>query len=132
MQAAVADTHSLIWMASAPERLGRRASRFLARAARGECLVYVPSVALVEIGEAMWRGRFEPQGGLDAWQERLFSNPAFQPASLTVAMAIRAHGLHAIPERTNRLLAATALELECPLITHDAEIAASGEVATLW
>lgn len=132
MQSAVADSHCLIWMTAAPARLGRHASKFLARAARGETLVFVPALVLVEIAEAVWRGRFEPQAGWSRWQEQLLANPSFQPASLTATIALRAHSLYAIPARGDRLLAATALELGCPLITRDPVIAASGLVATLW
>lgn len=49
-----------------------------------------------------------------------------------MAMALRARELFAIPERGDRLMAATALELNCPLITRDAAIASSGLVRTIW
>lgn len=51
---------------------------------------------------------------------------------LTRAMAVRAHSLYAIPERGDRLLAATALELDCPLLTRDPAIRASRLVRTIW
>jgi len=46
--------------------------------------------------------------------------------------AVRAHELHAIPERGDRRIAATALELGYPLVTRDAEIAAVIGTEQLW
>lgn len=43
-----------------------------------------------------------------------------------------ADGLHPISERADRLIAATALHLECPLITRDQEVATVAGLTTLW
>jgi hypothetical protein len=43
-----------------------------------------------------------------------------------------AHNLFAIPERGDRLIAATAVALDVPLITRDPEMAACANVALLW
>lgn len=42
------------------------------------------------------------------------------------------HQLFEIPERGDRLLAATAMALELPLMTRDPEIAACAGVALVW
>ncbi|MGH9418253.1 MAG: hypothetical protein ACRD01_16660, partial [Terriglobales bacterium] len=39
---------------------------------------------------------------------------------------------YAIRDRMDRVIAATAAELECPLLTRDAAIVASGLVRTIW
>jgi PIN domain nuclease of toxin-antitoxin system len=62
----------------------------------------------------------------------VLSNPAYQLVELSLPVVRRSQELYAIPERSDRLLAATAIELECPLITRDARITASGLVPTLW
>jgi predicted nucleic acid-binding protein len=43
-----------------------------------------------------------------------------------------AEGLYNIPERGDRLIAATAVHLGCPLLTNDPAITRSPTVATLW
>lgn len=132
MNVAVADTHALIWLHSDSRKLGSAARRAFAEAERSQFLVYVPSLVLVEISEAIRGGRLHLQESFDDWLNGLFRNSCYQPVDLTEAMARRSHALYAIPERGDRLLAATALELDCPLITSDTQIAASGLVATLW
>ena len=49
-----------------------------------------------------------------------------------IAIVLRAHTLYAIPERGDRLIAATAAELDCPLITRDPEIARAAGVDLIW
>ena len=51
---------------------------------------------------------------------------------LTAAIVLRSQELYAIPERGDRLVAATAAELDCPLITRDPEIAAAAGVEVIW
>jgi PIN domain nuclease of toxin-antitoxin system len=129
---AVTDTHALIWMASDERRVGGRARQLFASASAGEAQLFVPTLALVEIGEAVHRGRFSPAAGFDEWVRELLSAPGFRAVDLTLAIVRRANGLYAIPERGDRLLVATALELGCPLISRDRTIAASGLVAIIW
>ena len=70
---------------------------------------------------------------LDAFVGRLESTPArYLVVPFTAAMAVRAHDLPAIPERGDRLIAATALELGYPLVTRDPEIAAAIGADQLW
>jgi predicted nucleic acid-binding protein len=45
---------------------------------------------------------------------------------------LRADGLYEIPERGDRLIAATAAELDVPLITRDREIGRASGVAVVW
>jgi predicted nucleic acid-binding protein len=54
---AVTDTHALIWAATGNlKRLGKAARRIFERAGEGQCSIYIPSIALVELGEACHRG----------------------------------------------------------------------------
>lgn len=45
---------------------------------------------------------------------------------------LEAEGLYGIPERGDRLIAATASSLECPLITNDSDVGRVAGVATIW
>jgi predicted nucleic acid-binding protein len=44
----------------------------------------------------------------------------------------RSHDLFAIPERGDRLIAATAMELGVPLVTRDPQIAKAADVDVIW
>lgn len=132
MRIATADTHALIWLHTDDRRLGRAAAAIFAEADRREALIFVPTIALVEISESLHHGRIRLDRGFDAWVDGVLSNPAYQLVELSLPVVRRSQELYAIPERSDRLLAATAIELECPLITRDARITASGLVPTLW
>ena len=130
---AVIDTHALIWgVTGQKRRLGRNAARFLERADAGKATVYVPTLSLVELGDAVHRGAITLDGGLDAWLTRLLASGRYVAADLTVEIVRRAESLRMIPERSDRLIAATALELDCPLITRDPKIAAASGLDLIW
>ncbi len=127
------DTHALLWaVTSQRRRLGRAARRFIERADRGQASICVPTTALIELGEAHWRGAIRLQGGFDGWVDGMLSSGRFHAADLTVAVVRRAQTLYDIPERGDRLIAATAVELDLPLITRDPEIAETAGVTAIW
>ena len=131
--AAVADAHALVWYAMGPgRRLGRAARRHFARAERGQAIVYVPAVVLVEIAEAMRRGALRYNGGFSRWARALIASGRFVAADLTVEIIFEAEGLYALPERGDRLIAATAVSLQCPLITADPAFVRVPALTTIW
>jgi PIN domain nuclease of toxin-antitoxin system len=134
MDAAVCDAHALIWAASGhPKRLGRRARRFLEEVDDGKRRLIIPSIALVEIGEAVHRARVRfPGRTFTEWMAELSASPVHEIAPLTAAVVIAADQLHAIQERGDRLIAATALTLGLPLITRDPAIAEVAAVPLIW
>jgi PIN domain nuclease of toxin-antitoxin system len=130
---AVTDTHALIWaLTGHRNHLGRRARRVFDAAEAGHAAIYVPVIVLVELGEAVRKGTVSLEGGFERWARALFASGRYHPADLTVPIVVRAQSLVAIPERSDRLIAATAVELECPLITRDEEIAGVLGVEVIW
>lgn len=130
---AVTDAHALIWYAIGPGRkLGRAARALLARAERGQATIYVPALVLVEIAEAFRRGVLRHDGGFTRWAKQLLASGRFVAADLTPAVVLEAEALYAIPERGDRLIAATAVQLDCPLITTDPAFARIASLATIW
>ena len=130
---AVTDSHALIWYAMGPgRRLGRAARELFARAERGEATIYVPTFVLVEVAEAIRRGGLRFDGGFSKWARALLASGRFVAADLTADVVREADGLYAIRERGDRLIAATAVHLECPLITRDSDLARVPSLATIW
>ena len=130
---AVVDTHALIWFAlGRRKRLGRRALAFLDRVEAGDAAAWVPALVLVEVLEAAHRGVIRLAGGSEAWVQCLVSSGSWFVADLTADVALGADSLYGIPERGDRLIAATAVHLDLPLVTRDPAIARAAGVARLW
>ena len=131
---AVVDTHALIWWIDGrTKQLGRRARTFLERVDDGAAVACVPSISLVEMGEAIHRGVLTLDEPFDTFVARLDGTPSrYQVVPLTAAIVACAHGLYAIAERGDRLIAATARELGYSLVTRDAAIAAAIGAEQLW
>lgn len=130
---AVVDTHALLWAATGQKkRVGRRALRLFERADRGEASLWVPTTVLVEVGEAVRKGVVRFEGGFDAWVEAMLSTGRYLAADLTVAIVRRAQELYSIPERGDRLIAATAAVMDLPLVTRDPKIAEAAGVDVIW
>jgi PIN domain nuclease of toxin-antitoxin system len=133
MSVAATDTHALIWYAMGPHRkLGRRALKLFERAERGRATIFVPVLVLVEVAEAIRRRAIRCDEGFVRWAERLLASGHFLAADLTPGIVLEAEALYIVPERGDRLIAATAAHLGCPLITSDPTIRRVPALATIW
>jgi len=133
IEIAVTDTHALLWYARGLRRkLGPVARKIFDDADHGRAVIYVPVQVLVEAGEAIRDGEMRFEDTLTSWAAKLFSSPHFFPVDLTVEIVLRAEELYTIPERGDRLIAATAAHLGYPLITRDPEIASAAGVEVVW
>lgn len=133
MSVAVTDSQALIWYAMGPARkLGRKARTLFERAERRQAVIYVPVVVLVEVAEAIRRGSVRCEPGFARWTSRLLASGGFIAADLTTQIVLEAEGLCGIPERGDRLIAATAAFFACPLLTNDPEIARVTGLTTIW
>jgi PIN domain nuclease of toxin-antitoxin system len=129
---AVCDTHALVWHALARrQKLGRAGRDLFERADAGKASIAIPVLAVVELLEGTRKGAITFPEGPGEWLRALTSSGGYFVAELTAEIALVAHRLYAIRERGDRLLAATAIHLGCPLITRDPAIAAVG-VEVLW
>jgi PIN domain nuclease of toxin-antitoxin system len=133
MSVAVTDTHALIWFALGPSRrLGRHARALFERAERRQATIFVPVLVLVELSEAIRRGTVRCEAGFSRWSAELLASGGFIAADLTKDAVFEAERLYGISERGDRLIAATAAALGCPLITSDSQMTRHAGVTTIW
>jgi PIN domain nuclease of toxin-antitoxin system len=130
--AAVADTHALVFHASASSRLGERARRHFAACEDREAIVWVPAPVIWEISLLARAGRINLRRSVRTFFDDLFSNPAYQPLPITAAHVYDADELRFARDPFDALIVAAARGLGLPLITRDTEIAKSGTVRTIW
>jgi PIN domain nuclease of toxin-antitoxin system len=131
---ALLDTHALVWwLAGRVRSLGRDARSFVERVDAGEAVAHIPTMALVELSEAIRRGVFTLGEPFDVFVQRLEHTPSrYRVVPLDAAVVARSHELFAIPERGDRLIAATAQHLGLPLVTRDPEIARVMRGEVIW
>ncbi len=130
----VTDTHGLIWYLEDDPRLGPAANTAFAECDRGEAIVHVPTICLVEIIYLQEKGRIplDLKTRLDA-ELRAGGGSGLVLAALTaeVAATVSRVARTDVPDMPDRIIAATALHLSLPLISKDRRIVLS-TVATVW
>lgn len=127
----VADTHAFVlWLSD--RRIGRDATRVFERAAQGIDGIILPTIALFEIASLIERGKFQPPLPWRHWLQALGNTPGLTVEPLHLEDVSIAHGLANLIDPFDRMIAATALRFECPLLTMDERIASSRVVPVVW
>lgn len=132
LEAAVTDTHPLIFHAAGGGRLGPKAARLFERCERREAILYVPSAVIWECSLLARVTRINLHRSVRAFFDDLFSNPAYQPLDLTAEHVFVADGLRFTRDPFDALVVSAAQALGLPLVTRDGEIRASGVVRVVW
>jgi PIN domain nuclease of toxin-antitoxin system len=131
-EAAVTDTHALVFHAAGGDKLGPRAAAMFSRCERRKAIIYVPAVVMWECGLLARVSRINLRRTLRAFFDDLFSNPAYQPLDVTPEQVFAAGDLTFMRDPFDALICASARTLGMPLITRDAQIRASGAVKVIW
>jgi PIN domain nuclease of toxin-antitoxin system len=132
VDAAVTDTHALLYHAAASPRLGRKAGAHFTRAEERRALVYVPAAVIWEVGLLARAGRFNLRRSVRDFFADVFSNPAYQPYDLTPAQIFDADDLMINRDPFDALICAAARDLGLPLMTRDTDIGRSAAVRVIW
>jgi PIN domain nuclease of toxin-antitoxin system len=129
---AVADTHALLFHASASRALGRAAAAHFDACERQEALLYVPMAVIWEVSLLARASRINLRRPVQAFFDDLFSNPAYHPCDLTAAQVYLADELRFTRDPFDALIVAAARTQALPLVTRDRDIRASGAVHVIW
>lgn len=123
------DTHALLWAMSEPERLGGEAREIL-RSARREDLL-LSDLSLLEVSMLSAKGRIACSDGVFAMLRAIEGK--VQVVAVNAGIATRAMSLP-LPQGDpfDRVIVATAIELQLPVCTRDRRIVNSGLVRVIW
>jgi PIN domain nuclease of toxin-antitoxin system len=129
----VTDTHALIWYLEASPRLSETAKQIFEACDRGQVIIYVPTICLVEMIYLAEKGRIPAPLVEQFIHALLQGETGLVPMSLTeeVAIALPRIPRAQVPDLPDRIIAATALVLGLPLMSRDRQILLS-EVETIW
>ena len=131
-EAAVTDTHPLVFHAAGGRGLGSRAATFYRRCEERRAILYVPTAVVWECSLLARAARINLHRPVRAFFEDLFSNPAYQPLDLTSEQVYLADTARPNDDPFDALICAAARHLELPLLTRDGDIRDSGLVRTVW
>jgi PIN domain nuclease of toxin-antitoxin system len=124
------DTHVLVWSESLVERLGPETRALLLDPTH---TLLVSPVTALELSRLISLSRLNLRKPLADWLSAARRNLDFREVALTHAMAIKSYQLpgsfHKDP--ADRMLVATARELDCSLVTADELILEYPNVATI-
>jgi PIN domain nuclease of toxin-antitoxin system len=125
------DTHTLIWLRAEPVKLSARASEAIRTARLGEGLA-ISAISLWELAWIATHGRLSFTGTVDSFVERITASIAIRP--ITAKIAVLANQLPSTfpGDPSDRLIAATALDEGCVLVTKDRSIRNFQQIKTIW
>ncbi len=134
MRAYVTDTHALLWHLLQSNRLSPNAASIFKNTDEGNGQIYIPTIVLVEIVYLSEKVKI-PLNTINRVID-LLDAPAvnYQIAQLALPTV---HALcrvprQMIPDMPDRVITATAMELDLPLITKDTKIKKAGIVDVVW
>jgi PIN domain nuclease of toxin-antitoxin system len=126
----VLDTHVWIWWASDQSRLSAPALRAIKRA---KSVRAVAAISTWEIAMLVAKGRIELDRDALGWIQDALALDKVDLVPLTPSIAVRSSQLglaHGDP--ADRLIAATAVELACPLVTRDERLHGVPGLTAVW
>ena len=118
------DTHVWIWSAEADaRRVGRRARQLLSRAGADDHIRISPATVF-EVTALHAAGRLRLALPVEQWIRRALESPGVRIAELSPAIAIDAGSIPraALADPMDRLLVATARQLDATFLTSDTRI----------
>ena len=125
----VIDTHALFWHLVAPERLSPKAQHVFELAYQGGAILILSPIVLLELYGVIRKVNAQ----IDYNQELSnFVRPPFRVEPITIEDLRLLDALKDIPELHDRLICATALRLNAPVVTRDPEIRQSTLITSVW
>jgi PIN domain nuclease of toxin-antitoxin system len=130
----VTDTHALIWYLYAMPELSADAKIYMNNVAASGGYIFIPTISFVEITYLAEKGKL----GTNVLPRINFAiqqpNNVLKPIELTyqITTSLAQISRQTVPDMPDRIIAATALHLNLPLITKDHKIQALQNINTIW
>ena len=134
MSDCITDTHGLIWYILNSHELSSTAKNLFLTTANSGGNVYVPTISLVEITYLIEKNKF-PLALLTRIISSLNNpNTELKPIELTLEISAMLSQIprSIVPDMPDRIIAATALHLNLPLVTKDDKFQALKSIKTTW
>ncbi len=128
------DTHAAVWYFAKSPRMSATARNAVNNAIAGGFVIILPTISIVEIVYLIEKGRLVPQTLTSLMQALKLPNSSFATQDLTedIAQTLAQIPRSIVPDMPDRIIAATALHLNIPLVTKDHKIQALTSIQTIW
>ncbi|MCH8291984.1 PIN domain-containing protein [Candidatus Poribacteria bacterium] len=130
MKQYVTDTTGLIRHLAKSKKQGKNASKIFEEADRGNCIVFIPVMVLMEILYLSEKSRISTT--LPDVTQFVQNSTNYRIYSITGEVVLKAKEVTDIPELHDKVIAATAVLLGFPLISKDSVINQSRFLETIW
>ena len=124
----VVDTHAWLWWAAERHRLSRAAIDALTETES----IAIASITLWEIAMLAEKKRITPDRDVLVWLEETIAYTGARVLPLIPRIAVLTTSIAPLRDPADRLIAATAITHNAPLVTKDDRIRRSGVVETIW
>ena len=133
MSEVIADTHAVVWFLLDDPRLSVTARIVMESALAQFDPIHVATISLVEVAYLVERGRIHLDMFNKIYEVLTDIASGFEPVPLTLEIAdsLRSIPRDIVPDMPDRIIAATALKMNLPLITKDGRIQ-SAPIVTIW
>jgi PIN domain nuclease of toxin-antitoxin system len=126
----IADTHALLWYLTDDSRLSKDANLIFEETEKGEHLIIVPTIVLIESLDVIEKKRVSYD--FDLVLESIEDNENYIIWDLDLEVVNQMIKIKNVHELHDRIIVAVAKLCDAGLITKDGEITDSKEIATKW
>lgn len=133
MNTYVADTHALLWHLSDNPVLGLMARKVFDEAETGNATILISAITLIETIYLAEKKKI-PSEILQSLLDKIGNsvNYVVIPITLEIAISIQKIKRENVPDMPDRIISATAKNVNCKLITKDEKIRKCNVVETIW
>lgn len=127
------DTHALVWWAAGASELPARARRAIQAEARHRS-VGASAISLFEIATAARRGRLRFNVPVEQWLADLVLLPelGIEPVNAAIAQLAGSFDDSMPGDPADRMIVATAIQLQARLVTADDRLRRVRQIETVW
>ena len=130
----IVDTHSAIWYFADSPEISALATQTIDNAVANGDKVILATISIVEIVYLIDKRKLVPQTLTRLIQNLKLPNNNFVSQDLTedIAQTLQNIPRSTVPDMPDRIIAATALHLNLPLVTKDSKIRSLVNIKTVW